>query len=174
MDWLLLQFLLQYNITSGIILMTFLSEFFGILVIIIYVGAIAVLFLFVIMMLNIKSTTFEFSISPSFQNKISKFCLFSSVLYFISIYFTSKTNTIFSQGSFIKSSFLLDYFDNMKSLGQVLYNYYLECFLIAGLLLLVALIGSIVLTLNYNNTKKGQQLPDRQLSRSDRFLSFFY
>ncbi len=167
-------FLVLTFITSGIILMTFLSEFFGILVIIIYVGAIAVLFLFVIMMLNIKSTTFEFSISPSFQNKISKFCLFSSVLYFISIYFTSKTNTIFSQGSFIKSSFLLDYFDNMKSLGQVLYNYYLECFLIAGLLLLVALIGSIVLTLNYNNTKKGQQLPDRQLSRSDRFLSFFY
>lgn len=167
-------FLVLTFITSGIILMTFLSEFFGILVIIIYVGAIAVLFLFVIMMLNIKSTTFEFSISPSFQNKISKFCLFSSVLYFISIYFTSKTNTIFSQGSFIKSSFLLDYFDNMKSLGQVLYNYYLECFLIAGLLLLVALIGSIVLTLNYNNTKKGQQLPDRQLSRTDRFLSFFY
>jgi len=167
-------FLVLTFITSGILLMTFLSEFFGIIVIIIYVGAIAVLFLFVIMMLNIKSSTFEFSISPLFQSKISKFCLFSSVLYFISIYFTSKTTTIFSKVSFNKSPFLLDSIDNIQSLGQVLYNYYLECFLIAGLLLLVALIGSIVLTLNYNNIKKGQQLPDRQLSRTDRFLSFFY
>lgn len=168
-------FLVLTFITSGILLMTFLSEFFGITVIIIYVGAIAVLFLFVIMMLNIKSSTFEFSISPLFQNKISKFCLFSSILYFISIYFTSKTNTIFSKVVLTNPAFLLDSLNNIEFLGQVLYNYYLECFLIAGLLLLVALIGSIVLTLNYNNNnKKGQQLPNRQLSRTDRFLSFFY
>jgi hypothetical protein len=60
----------------------------------------------------------------------------------------------------------------MIIIGQMLYNYYLVSFLLAGLILLVALIGSIILTVNFDETKKGQ-LANRQLSRMDNNLSFF-
>ena len=57
-------------------------------------------------------------------------------------------------------------------MGQVLFNYFLICFLLAGIILLIALVGSIVLTLRFNNSEEGQ-LVNRQLSRTDNFLSFF-
>jgi len=60
----------------------------------------------------------------------------------------------------------------MLFLGQCLYNYFLVGFLLAGLILFVALLGSIVLTLNFNLTKKSQKY-FRQLSGSDRFLISF-
>jgi len=166
-------FLVLTFVTSGILLMMLLSEFFGITVIIIYVGAIAVLFLFVIMMLNIKGYNLDNSAFSFFQSKLAKLSLCCSVLYLISLFFGYKIEDIFSTTSAHQNSFALDSLDNIEVLGQVLYNYYIECFLIAGLLLLVALLGSIVLTLTYSNTKKGHQLPNRQLSRSDKFLSYF-
>ena len=68
-----------------------------------------------------------------------------------------------------------NYLDSLSSidvLGQSLYNYYLLCFLLAGLILLVAMIGAIVLTLNFRSHRKNE-LVSRQLSRSDNFLAFF-
>lgn len=165
-------FLVLTFVTSGILLMTLLSEFFGITVIIIYVGAIAVLFLFVIMMLNIKSFNKTQGLHFILQNKIAKFSIFVSFLYICFLYIDTKAKTAFSNIGVLYENFQLDKLDNIEVLGQVLYNYYIECFLLAGLLLLVALLGSICLTLTYSNTKKGQ-LPSRQLSRSDKFLSFF-
>ena len=55
--------------------------------------------------------------------------------------------------------------------NQSLYNYFLSCFLIAGLILLVAMIGAIVLTLNFKSNRKNE-LVNKQLSRSDNFLTF--
>jgi hypothetical protein len=57
-------------------------------------------------------------------------------------------------------------------LGQSLYNYYLSCFLLAGLILLVAMVGAIVLTLNFYSSRKNE-LSSRQLARTNDFLSFF-
>jgi uncharacterized membrane protein len=68
--------------------------------------------------------------------------------------------------------FLTDNLNNLNLLGQVLFNYYSSCFLLAGLVLLVAMIGAIVLSLNFNNTGN-IQLIYRQLSRSDNFFYFF-
>jgi NADH-quinone oxidoreductase subunit J len=68
-----------------------------------------------------------------------------------------------------------NYLDNLTSidvLGQSLYNYYLVCFLLAGLILLVAMVGAIVLTLNFSSQRRNE-LVARQLSRSDNFLAFF-
>jgi NADH-quinone oxidoreductase subunit J len=67
---------------------------------------------------------------------------------------------------------LLDNVNNIDVLGQVLFDYYLICFLLAGILLLIALVGCIVLTLKFNNVEESQNV-NRQLSRSDNFLSFF-
>ena len=61
---------------------------------------------------------------------------------------------------------------SIEVLGQSLYNYYLSCFLLAGLILLIAMIGAIVLTLNFSSHRKNE-LSARQLSRTNDFLSFF-
>ena len=66
----------------------------------------------------------------------------------------------------------LDNLSNIDIFGQGLYNYFLITFLIAGLILLVAMIGAIVLTLNFRSQRK-TELAGRQLSRSDNFLAFF-
>lgn len=165
-------FLVLTFIISGIMLMILLSEFFGITVIIIYVGAIAVLFLFVIMMLNMKGLTNNTQLFLEvFKTKLQAFCVSACLLYSFFICFVHGTGGVFSKTEINQSLFLVDRLDNISVLGQVLYNYYIECFLLAGLLLLVALLGSISLTLTYSNNRKGQ-LANKQLARSSKFLSF--
>lgn len=65
-----------------------------------------------------------------------------------------------------------DTLGNITILGQSLFNYYSTAFLLAGLVLLVALVGAVALTLNFNTHKKNQ-VTFRQLSRTDAFLSHF-
>jgi len=72
----------------------------------------------------------------------------------------------------IDFNLLTDDLNNIDIFGQVLFNYYMSCFLLAGFILLIALVGSIVLTLRFNNTDEGQ-IVNKQLSRTDNFLSFF-
>jgi NADH-quinone oxidoreductase subunit J len=85
---------------------------------------------------------------------------------------------VFSNSTFWSTNLsynFTNYLDNLNSidvLGQSLYNYYLSCFLLAGLILLVAMIGAIVLTLNFSSQRKNE-LVSRQLSRSDYFLASF-
>ena len=141
-------------------------EFFGLIFIIIYVGAVAVLFLFIIMMLDIKDKSF------------THFSLFYLVLINITFCFFENLTTILFFEVFSSKSFFaiytlfFDSFFNVNMLGQCLYNFFLICFLISGVVLFVALLGSIVLTLNFNFSKKHQKY-FRQLSRSDRFLLKF-
>ena len=84
---------------------------------------------------------------------------------------TSHTSVILSVGAFFFDK-NFDALYNIDSLGQFLYNYFLSCFLIAGIILLVALVGAIVLTLNFNSSRKNQ-LISRQLSRSIKCVHSF-
>jgi NADH:ubiquinone oxidoreductase subunit 6 (subunit J) len=68
--------------------------------------------------------------------------------------------------------FIFDNLSNIDVLGQTLFNDFFVCFLIAGFILLIALIGAIVLTLRFDNSQKGESA-FRQLSRSSNLLSFF-
>ena len=138
-------------------------EFFGLIFVIIYVGAVAVLFLFIIMMLDIKDKSFT-NLSLFYLFLINGFFLFFEN--FIRIFSFEVFSNKISQTAFLT---LFDSFFHIDLLGQCLYNFFLICFLIAGLILFVALLGSIVLTLNFNTSKKSQKY-FRQLSRSDRFL----
>ena len=83
-----------------------------------------------------------------------------------------KTNFFSESISQIDFNLLTDDLNNIDIFGQVLFNYYMSCFLLAGFILLIALVGSIVLTLRFNNTDEGQ-IVNKQLSRTDNFLSFF-
>jgi NADH-quinone oxidoreductase subunit J len=170
-------FLILSFCSAAAILFLFNSEFLGLLFIIIYVGAIAVLFLFVVMMLNVKNKEPDSFLTDTMKNSLNKSLItfFAYVGFFVlffsirRIFFRPYIHEELADSNF---SLVFDSFNNIDVLGQVLYNYYLICFLLAGLILLIALVGSIVLTLRYNSSQKNQ-LINRQLSRTDNFISFF-
>ena len=153
---------------AAIILLLFDVEFLGIVFIIIYVGAIAILFLFVVMMLNVK--IFSFDLTQYYLLLFSFFTIFS--IQVLTIVFKTFPQ-LESQSTYsIIPSFYFDTLNNLNLIGQVLYNYYASCFLLAGLVLLVAMIGAISLTLNFTSKRKTELLY-KQLARSENSISFF-
>lgn len=167
-------FLILTFFNAGAILVMFNAEFLGLIFIIVYVGAIAVLFLFVVMMLNVKihENIFSKLFSKNIRNSILAFFFIYLVSVILFVYLNSIFHSQNVNTEFNNSALLFDALNNIDILGQVLYNYYLICFLVAGLILLVALIGAIVLTLRFNRVHKSQ-ITSRQLARTDNFLSFF-
>ena len=145
--------ILVFTNSTGLLLLSEI-EFISIILIIIYVGAITILFLFVIMMLDInvlvkKIKNQNFGYIPiicliSFLFSLETFIMFSKN-------FTTYYHVI-SQ-SFYNNSILyriiitqVDSITNIETIGQILYNYYIVFFLIAGIILLIALIGAVTLT----------------------------
>lgn len=143
------------------------SEFMSLIFIVIYVGAIAVLFLFVIMMLNIKVTGSVKDLLKYFP--IGNFLGFVFLIEILLIIFESYSVNPY------KTSFLYNFYTNwfdkidsisdIEALGQILYTYYVPQFLIAGIILLIAVIGSVILTLSRRNEKVKKQDTFRQISR---------
>ena len=166
-------FLILAFFNAAAILFLFHAEFLGLIFIIIYVGAIAVLFLFVIMMLNIKNPKKDqvnFSIfTKIFIFLISVFGIITCFLLLKNVFFNDDYY-LFEQSSNV--FVFIDSLNNIDIMGQALFNYYLVAFLLAGIILLIALIGAIVLTLRFNNTETSQ-IVNRQLARTDNNLSFF-
>ncbi len=167
-------FLILAFFNAAAILFLFHAEFLGLVFIIVYVGAIAILFLFVIMMLNIKinnnrtvfdliNSNFLFVIFALISLLLSPYLIFSNV-------FNAEDLFILQQNT--NPFLLIDSLNNIDIMGQALFNYYLVAFLLAGIILLIALVGAIVLTLRFNNSETSQ-LVNRQLARTDNTLSFF-
>jgi NADH-quinone oxidoreductase subunit J len=151
-------------------LFIFNIEFLSLTFIVVYVGAIAVLFLFVVMMLNIK--TLQHSI-------LKKLAVFGSIsiLFLTGLYFMFKNKIInydfFQLNEF--TNFKINFFDSLNNLdvmGQLIFNEYALCLIVIGLLLLVPLLGSIVLTLDCSNITSNF-VTIRQLSRSPNTTAFF-
>ena len=162
-------FLILAFLNSAFILLLFKIEFLALLFIIIYVGAIAILFLFIVMMLNIKKELFNLKINNFFLVFLVS-CFF---LIFLSFDFVSfELGNVFQfQFSFL--TFLLDGFGDITMFGQSLYNYYLVLVLISGFILLVAMIGAIVLTLEFQSVYLLEN-SFRQLSRTTKTVKLFY
>ena len=128
------------------------SEFMALIFIVIYIGAIAVLFLFVVMMLNIKLTN-------STKDIVKYFPISNFIGLFILIALSSSIFKMFPNNSYI-NSFLtnmyvnwldkIDSFVDIQLIGQVMYTHYVLQFLIAGFILLIAIIGASTLTLNFS------------------------
>jgi NADH:ubiquinone oxidoreductase subunit 6 (subunit J) len=144
------------------------SEFMALIFIIIYVGAISVLFLFVIIMLDLKTQN-------SFKN-LYKFFPFNNILVFLFLFiiFTviyNNFNTNYYNNNFlfnfnINWLYKLDYITDLNLLGQILYTHYVVQFLILGMILLLAVLGAVVLTYNKNKILyKNNQSTFRQVSR---------
>nr|YP_010227887.1 NADH dehydrogenase subunit 6 [Polymyxa betae]CAG9644864.1 NADH dehydrogenase subunit 6 [Polymyxa betae] len=167
-------FLILVFFNSGLLILLLDLEFLALIFILIYIGAIMVLVLFVIMMLDIKQTTLY--INTFYYFFMSGFFLI--ILGSEFLYFISADLTFFQQNHFYN---YLNWFSlvlessNIKNLGHYLYTYFSAYFLIAGLILLVAMLGAISLTLEDSAISVGtkhQQL-FKQLSVDPR-NSIFY
>lgn len=156
-------FLVLVFLKISLLLFTLGIDFLPIIFIIIYVGAIAILFLFVIMMIDIKLSNLLNNNNFYKYFSIENFVLlifFFNLLYFIKKSEFNLNSIVFYIDWIIK----FDNLNNLKCIGQFLYTYYFIHFLISGFLLLIGIIGPIVLTLHININSKNQYLY-KQLSR---------
>lgn len=167
-------FLVLSFISSAGILFLIECEFFALLFIIVYAGAIAVLFLFVIMMLDVKTIT-----ASRDDLKYYPFGLFIGL---IAIFQMLNIKSIQYESFYIDYVLFLKYQDwyekidsvtEIESLGQLLYTHYVLQFLIAGLILTLAVIGAVVLTVNISEKKSQSQIISKQLSRKQQNV-FYY
>jgi NADH-quinone oxidoreductase subunit J len=139
------------------------AEFLGMIMLIVYVGAVAVLFLFVVMMLNVAQQKNQWFLSKSSSGHIPIGFIISGIIFFELIIvvggwkykpeLVNPSETIYSNS-----------ISNTHSLGQVLYTDYIHIFQISGMILLVAMIGAIVLTYRQREGVKKQSYI-KQISR---------
>lgn len=141
-------------------------DYLALLFILIYVGAITILFLFVVMMLKIKINDKNTTKFLSFIN-IFIGCLLIYNICTVQIFnIFLPTTTISIEPLFYQNWFMkLYYVDNIKMLGQVLFNTYYFYFILAGFVLLVGMISAILLSKESNRTIRRYQLVYQQLSR---------
>ena len=127
------------------------AEFVGIILAIVYIGAVAILFLFVVMMLDIQITTLMFNI----KRYVPLALLFAGVILAEIIYLTVFKSSKSNISEIVRSS------NNTEEIGNVLYTKYFIDFQLSGIVLLLAMIGAIVLTHVYRPTIKRQNI-DKQ------------
>ena len=139
------------------------AEFLGMIMLIVYVGAVAVLFLFVVMMLNVAQQKNQWFISKDSSKHIPIGLLISVIIFFELIIVIGgwkyKPELFNSENQNIINSV-----SNTHSLRQVLYTDYIHIFQISGMILLVAMIGAIVLTFRQREGVKKQSYI-KQISR---------
>tara|TARA_B100001121_G_scaffold44517_1_gene38176 strand:+ start:945 stop:1577 length:633 start_codon:yes stop_codon:yes gene_type:complete len=139
------------------------AEFLGMIMLIVYVGAVAVLFLFVVMMLNVAQQKNQWFASSKSSSHIPIGLLVSIIIFFELIIVVSgwKYKPDLLNSSTISIS---ETITNTHSLGNVLYTDYIHLFQISGMILLVAMIGAIVLTFRERAGLKRQSYI-KQISR---------
>ena len=139
------------------------AEFLGMIMLIVYVGAVAVLFLFVVMMLNVAQQKNQWFISEEDSGHIPIGLLISAIIFFeliIVIGGWKYKPDLFDINNSVNNFSV----SNTHSLGQVLYTDYIHVFQISGMILLVAMIGAIVLTFRKRSGVKTQSYL-KQISR---------
>ena len=139
------------------------AEFLGMIMLIVYVGAVAVLFLFVVMMLNVAQQKNQWFAGQATSKHIPVGLIISTLIFFeiiIVIGGWKYKPEIFDINNSLASTSV----SNTHSLGQVLYTDYIHVFQISGMILLVAMVGAIVLTFIQRSGVKKQSYI-KQISR---------
>ena len=155
--WLILAF---FNAAGLMIIVG--AEFIAALLVIVYVGAVAVLFLFVVMMLNIDFAELRAGFVKNFPLGIAiALVLLAELVLGIGAYRAGAIELGTPDGS---AAPLLGE-SNIESIGALLYGRYLFLFETAGIILLVAMIGAIVLTHRGARAVRGQQNISKQVAR---------
>ena len=140
------------------------AEFLGMIMLIVYVGAVAVLFLFVVMMFNVAQQKNELLVKAEDSNHIPIGLIVSIIIFFELIIVIGGwkhkpqiVESLSTVGINLTNS-------NTHSIGQVLYTDYIHLFQLSGMILLVAMIGAIVLTFRKRSGVKKQSY-FKQISR---------
>ena len=147
-------YLILAFINSAILFLFLNAEFLAMLLIVVYVGAVAVLFLFVVMMLNVSQ-----------EIKRSKLLVFKPLTIILGViilieflYFLVIDNSTLKSLSESKN---LENENNTISLGNIIYTDYALLFQMCGIILFVSMIGAIVLTLRKRIGVKKQIISDQ-------------
>jgi NADH-quinone oxidoreductase subunit J len=132
----------------------------------VYIGAIVVLFLFIVMMLDIKVSNTLQNVQDFFSYKniivaliLIEFMIFNSENIQLVEYISQMKDVLAEKKVFTFYTELYDYFQVLKTtthleaIGQVLYKHHLFAFLLCSVLLFIAMIGAIVMTVE-DNTKR--------------------
>ncbi|MDQ6988857.1 MAG: NADH-quinone oxidoreductase subunit J [Mariprofundaceae bacterium] len=156
--WLILCF---FNASGLFFLLD--AEFLGIILILIYVGAVMVLFMFVVMML-------EVNVAKKREGWLQYLPVggMVSLILFIELV-AASTSGLFGSEKMATAAHLGKEVSNTEEIGKVLYTQYLLAFEIAAIILLVALVGAIVLTLRERKDAKYQNISKQvQVRKEDR------
>lgn len=167
-----LLFLVGSFLSASFILFLLECEFLAFLFIIVYVGAIAVLFLFAIMMLELKLN--------SLNKNVIKYLPMGFVFGLLMLFpLLKQINLEFHDNLYLDNFYfnkyqnwydLIDSVADVEVYGHILYSYFVLQFLVAGLILLVVLIGVVYLTNSYKKDVLEQSL-FKQLSRTSKFFT---
>ena len=155
-------FLILDFISIGCLFIMVGAEFLGVIILIVYVGAVAVLFLFVVMMLNVAQQKKSWFIGK--KSTHIPFGLFVSVIIFLELLvviggWKYKENIMSSSTLIINKDI-----SNTHLIGKVMYTDYILYFQISGIILLLSMIGAIVLTYQKRENIKKQSYIN-QISR---------
>jgi len=133
------------------------AEFIALLLVMVYVGAVAVLFLFVVMMLDVDFVELKQGFLTYLPiGAVVALILLAEMILVGAAYFTGETKTVVATDP--ETS-------NLEAFGEVLYTQYAGAFEAAGLILLVALVGAVVLTLRTREGVRTQNAMD-QIART--------
>jgi NADH-quinone oxidoreductase subunit J len=157
--------ILTFFNVSGLLLLLEI-EFLAMVFLVVYVGAIAVLFLFVVMMINIKI--------GKDNNDLLKYLPIGAivgVIFLMEIFLITRKDYVALSTTDLGSTPLIEWgslfnsLTNVEVLGQLMYTYYFYFFIVAGFILLVAMIGAIILTMQASANVRRQQI-FQQVSRN--------
>lgn len=155
--WLILAF---FNAAGLMVLVG--AEFLAMLLVVVYVGAVAVLFLFVVMMLNIDFAEMRAGFMKNAPLGVAvAIILLAELVLGVGAY--RAGNLVLGTPAGDAAPLIGE--SNIKSIGELLYSEYLFLFETAGIILLVAMIGAIVLTHREQRTTRGHQDIGKQNAR---------
>jgi len=161
--WLILTF---FNGAGLFVLMG--AEFVAMLVVVVYVGAVAVLFLFVVMMLDINML--------SLREGLLRYLPIGAAIALVLVVEAAilfMDWTIAGEAMSLRAAPTPDVAEtgNTEALGNLIYTRYVYFFQVAGLVLFVAMIGAIVLTLRVNPNVRRQDIGAQVTRRKDQVLA---
>ena len=143
--------------SSAVLWLLLNAEFLSIILILVYVGAVMVLFLFVVMMLDINISQAKEGFVKYFPIGLIVFISIAGLLsFFFYNQFENSNNNIITEINILGE-------DNTKNLGYVLYTEYILAFEVAAMLLLLGIISAITLTQQKNSENKYQN-PSHQIN----------
>ena len=141
------------------------AEFIAMILVVVYVGAVAVLFLFVVMMLDINFV----ELRQGFMQYLPIGALLGLIL-LVELFFVIGIWSFSEDGNMLAAVIPIQNISNTQALGNVLYTKYVYLFQAAGLILLIAMIGAIVLTLRSRPGVRKQKIADQLSRRSEDVL----